>query len=166
MKTMNNYDRKIPKYNVTTYNGYTYSSIPINYSKHISYCISSEDEKTNTRTNNFLIDKYKSNGTKKLNNNAFSNSHKFFYEYQHSKENNKSSNLDNSSRLSNHAFISLNSFIEEKNQKLILNNNNGNSIKNDLDKKNIVKYDLFHLIIIFYFLYANIIKISCLIIII
>ena len=147
MKNKNNlYDRKIQKYNVGTYNRYTHSSIPINSAKHRNYYVSSEDEKTNSKSNNLLSDKNKTTstqckyGTKLLNSNAyaFSNSQKLFNDFEQQKEYYKSNNIlgDNYSRISNHAYISLNSIIEGKNSKFLSPNNNESSIKNELEKKN------------------------------
>ena len=147
MKKMNNYEEKIEKYKVGTFNINTYSSIPINSYKHINYCISSEDEKANSRSNNNISDKNKNiNGkskskyeTKLLNHNAyhFPSSQRFLNEFEHSKENNKNNNmfLDNTSHFSNHAFISLSSL--EKNKILEYNKykDNDNSIKHQLEKK-------------------------------
>ena len=121
MKNMNNYEKKIEKYNVGAFNINSYSSNPIISYRHINYCISSEDEKANSRSNNNLSDKNKNiNGkskskyeTKLLNHNAhyFPSSQKFLNEF------NKNNNifLDNTSNLSNHTFISLNS-LEKKSE--------------------------------------------------
>jgi hypothetical protein len=142
MKNMNNYDKKIEKYNVGTFNINSYSSNPIISYRDINYCISSEDEKANSRSNNNLSDKNKNiNGkskskyeTKLLNHNAhyFPSSQKFLNEF------NKNNNifLDNTSNLSNHTFISLNSL--EKNPKILAYNkykNNDNSIKHEIEKR-------------------------------
>ena len=134
--TGNHYINNIPKYETGTYSGYNKSTkYSNNNPKYRNYYDSSEDEKTNSKSNNFLSDKNKNTNSKskpgtKLSTNIypFSNSRKFFNDIEY-----KNTIQENSSRLSNHIF---NPTIEDKQLNNTIPNNFGNSLKIEYDKKN------------------------------
>ena len=142
----NHYLTKIPKYETGTYNRYNNSSKYSNLSnsKHRNFYVSSEDEKTNSKSNNFLSEKTKTEYSKynikpgsKLNTNVypFTNSQRLFNDNDYQlelKQNNRNTLPESTTRLSNHTYISLNNKINSKNFGEVNNtipNSFGNSLK-------------------------------------
>jgi hypothetical protein len=141
------YKKTIPKYEVNTFKRYGYDQISPKYyyysnsSKNKNYFPSSEEEKTNSKSNYKISDINKTTSsrskfnTKMRANNQFSNSQNLFndndirpdsYKY-------KALNQENSSIKSNRAYISLNSLIQGRNS----NSKTTNNIpKLDSDMKN------------------------------
>ena len=96
MRKLDNHNlNPIPKYGAGTYSRYYNSTkyYNTNSSKHRNYYPSSEDEKTNSKSNNFLLEKNKSTNIKnkydiKINScsNTFCKSQKFFNDYDNQTE--------------------------------------------------------------------------------
>jgi len=127
-KVENDYKKFIPKYEVNTFKRYGYDQITPKYyynsnsSKNKNYFPSSEEEKTNSKSNYKISDINKTTSsrykftTKMGENNKFSNSQNLFNDidtrpdsYKH-----KTLNQESSSIKSNRAYISLNSIIQGK----------------------------------------------------
>lgn len=140
MRKLDNHNlNPIPKYGAGTYSRYYNSTkyYNTNSSKHRNYCPSSEDEKTNSKSNNFLLEKNKSTNIKnkydiKINScsNTFCKSQKFFNDYDNQTEQKyKNTITENLSRMSNHTCISLNSLI-----------NGNNYLQYESEKKSNINY--------------------------
>ena len=152
MKNLENqYLTNIPKYETGTFNRYNNPSIYSNLSnsKYRNYYVSSEDEKTNSKSNNFLLDKTKTTNSKynnksgsKLNTKVypFTNSQKLFNDNDYQlalKKNNRNTLPENTTHLPNHTYISLNNIINDKNINNLNNINNtipNSSLKLELGK--------------------------------
>ena len=142
------YSKKIPKYETRIYNRH-YNSITnsnIINSNHINYNISSEDEKTNSKSNYYLSEKnktinnkYKPNSKFNVNSYPITNSLKFYNENNNKielKNNNKIIIPDNYSRSPKNTFASFNYIINGKNLNNQIYINNGNSLINGSSRKN------------------------------
>ena len=145
-KLDNNYLKTIPKYEAGTYSRYYNSSkyCSTTSSKHRNYFPSSEDEKTNSKSNNFITDKtikanIKNKSDIKLNTNSypFCNSQKIFNEGgEPTDSKNKNTIIENFSHISNHAYISLNSIIDGNNSLKFESKKKFNYTTNQPFKKN------------------------------
>lgn len=142
------YKRNIPKYEVNTFKRYGYDQISPKYyynsnsSKNKNYFPSSEEEKTNSKSNYKISDinkttfsKYKFT-TKMGTNNQFSNSQNLFNDIDSKTDTykNKTLNQESSSIKSNRGYISLNSIIQGRNSNSKIKSNvskMGSDMKNN-----------------------------------
>ena len=135
-KADKHYLNNIPKYEAGVYSRYFNSTKYSNNSssKKINYYDSSEDEKTNSKSNNILSDKNRHTYSKYMPGNKLS---KNIYKYSNIQkllnDNEYRNTIPGNSHLSNEAF---NPITEGKNINSTIPNNFGNSLKNELDKKN------------------------------
>ena len=135
-KAGNQYLNNIPKYEIGTYSRYYNSTKYSNNSssKNINCYDSSEDEKTNSKSNNFLSDKNRNiiskyNPGKKIS----SNIHQLSNSQRLLNDNEYRNTIPENFHSSNQAF---NPMTEGKNINNTIPNNFGNSLKIESDKKN------------------------------